>query len=200
LLLIAADEEVEGKSARYLIAEMFVLARDYLGDAYYVLRALLPREDVVTRFPYVQDVLPLIPEVVAWMHRSACHRGISVALGLVLGHLPNLDLNLVTRAFAETWPGDAAVECLAESVAPYVEMVLSLVDLNIHQGSQVASGDEAPTGNQATDFTPRDYIWAADERELTTFETTTYVMRHTERLPSLPFVGEEYLEIGRGLM
>jgi hypothetical protein len=33
------------------------------------------------------------------------------------------------------------------------------------------------------------------ERELTTFDTTTFVMRHPERVPSLPFVGEEYLAI-----
>jgi hypothetical protein len=72
------------------------------------------------------------------------------------------------------------VECLAESVAPYVDRVLPFVDLNIHQGSQFALGDKAPMGNQATDFAPRDYIRAADERELTTFETTTFVMRHPE--------------------
>jgi hypothetical protein len=83
----------------------------------------------------VQELFLLIPEVVAWMRHLACRRGISFALGLVLGHLPDLDLNLVTRAFAESWPRDAAVECLAESAAPYADRVLSLVDSNIHQGS-----------------------------------------------------------------
>jgi hypothetical protein len=95
-------------------------------------------------------MFPLILEIVAWMHQSSCWRGISTALGLVLGHLPDLDLDRVTRAFAESPPRDAAVECLAESAAPYVDRVLSLVDLNIHQGSQVAPSDEAPPCNDST--------------------------------------------------
>jgi hypothetical protein len=53
-------------------------------------------------------------------------------------------------------------------------------------------------GNQATNSTPEDYIRAVEERELMTFDTTTFVMRHPERVPSFPFVGEEYLEVRAG--
>jgi hypothetical protein len=174
--LVIARNEVEGQSAQYLIDELFVLFRDYLGDAYCVLRAMSPREAMVTRYQYVHEVFPPIPEIVAWMRRSACRQGISTTLGLVLGHHLDLDLDRVTKAFAKSRPGDAAVECLAETIAPYADRVLSLVDLNTQQGSQVAPGDGAPLGNQATDFAPKDYIWAAREWELTTFDTTTFVM------------------------
>jgi hypothetical protein len=90
-------------------------------------------------------------------------QGILVALGLVLGHLPDLDLNLVTRAFAESRHGDAAVECLAESVSPYADRVLSLVDLDIPQGSQFAPKDGASAGSHATDFALVDYIRVASD-------------------------------------
>jgi hypothetical protein len=56
---------VEGKGAPYLLDELFVLFRDYLGDAYCVLKGMSPGQDVVRKYPYVQDVLPLVPEVVA---------------------------------------------------------------------------------------------------------------------------------------
>jgi hypothetical protein len=55
--------------------------------------------------------------------------------------------------------------------------------------------DGASAGIQATNFAPADYIRAASDWELATFETTTFVMRHSEGVPSLPFVGEEYLDI-----
>lgn len=154
---------------------IFNRLRIITGDIVCVLKALNRGEDLTNQRNWAHTYFKLLPEVVAWMRRSACRRGISTALGIVLGQCPDVDLDSVTKAYADRAVGDPEVEQLATIGAPFADRVLSVVNLDVHQGSRVAPGDvivhKAPK-----DFAPREYFRAARMGELTTYTTETFVL------------------------
>jgi hypothetical protein len=160
---------------------LFVQFRVLTGEIICVLKALNRGEDLTNQKHWANAYFKLVPEVVAWMRRSAYRRGVSTALGLVLGQCPEVDLDKVTKAYAGRGVGDIEVEQLATIGAPFADRVLSLVNLDVHQGTRIAEGD--PVAPKAPrDLAPREYFRAARMGELTTYITETFSLDYS-RVP-----------------
>jgi hypothetical protein len=170
---------VDGKEPYEVLDNLYNRWRIHTGETLCVMKALNRGRDLTGQQHNIHAYFKLLPEVVAWMRRSACRRGASTALGMIIGQNPEVDLDAATKAYAGRSRGDQEINHLASIGAPFADRVLSVVDLDIHQGSRVAPGDplipKAPV-----DRAPSEYFKAARFGDLTTYDTATFALDFTQ--------------------
>ena len=105
------------------------------GEALAALQYLSPKETLPRTIEDIMACIGELPAVVDWLRRSACRRGVTMALSLGLAHFPeDFDVADVTSGFpSET--GEVSPEelmKLMQRAAPYADRVLAIADLDAH--------------------------------------------------------------------
>ncbi|KAM0855275.1 hypothetical protein ACQ4PT_049883 [Festuca glaucescens] len=145
------NEDLKGFSPEQCLRMLASKIMSTAGDCYAVVKLLSPNERVPASIDAILETLRQLQDVVEWLKRSSCRRGITAALSLVASHYgEDFELPVVTDGYPSTSSdgtvlSDAQMDAEATKqmakCAPYADRVLEMVKLSENQTSQVAPED-----------------------------------------------------------